>query len=230
MPERLPDLPVQPMGDLDQKSQEELERLDMELRVELKRANLLKTALEVNELAAKGVEAEASASSNNEFSLTGDVNARTVGMLVQALEHAARRSPGCELTIKLDTHGGSVFDGLHLYDVIMGLRDKGHKVVVHVRGKAWSMGSILLQAADVRIMSPNSWFMIHKVSAGTMGRIEDMEEDVDFYGKINAQGMAILASRSKWTVKDLKDRSYKKELWMTAKQAKRHGFCDRVSY
>jgi len=62
------------------------------------------------------------------------------------------------ITILMNNPGGDVFHGLAIYDAIK--TTKSH-CTIKVYGHAMSMGSIILQAADTRIMMPNSRFMIH---------------------------------------------------------------------
>jgi len=62
------------------------------------------------------------------------------------------------ITILMNNPGGDFFHGLAIYDAIQTA--KSH-CTIKVYGHAMSMGSIILQAADTRIMMPNSKFMIH---------------------------------------------------------------------
>jgi ATP-dependent protease ClpP protease subunit len=62
------------------------------------------------------------------------------------------------ITILMNNPGGDVFHGLAIYDVIQTA--KSH-CIIKVYGQAMSMGSLILQAADKRIMMPHSKFMIH---------------------------------------------------------------------
>jgi ATP-dependent Clp protease protease subunit len=62
------------------------------------------------------------------------------------------------ITIQLNCRGGDYVDGMAIYDAI---KECKNHVTIKVYGQASSMGSIILQAADVRIMSPNSTMMLH---------------------------------------------------------------------
>jgi len=62
------------------------------------------------------------------------------------------------ITIIMNNPGGDVTHGMAIYDAIQACRSH---VTVKVFGHAMSMGSIILQAADERIMAPNAKFMIH---------------------------------------------------------------------
>jgi ATP-dependent protease ClpP protease subunit len=62
------------------------------------------------------------------------------------------------ITILMNNPGGDVFHGLAIYDAI---KSSQSHCTIKVFGQAMSMGSIILQSADSRIMMPNSKFMIH---------------------------------------------------------------------
>jgi len=76
------------------------------------------------------------------------------------------------ISMLMNTPGGNWEDGMAIYDVIMRL--KSHIKIVVV-GKAYSMGSIILQAADKRVLYPNSAIMIHDGSDGYAGAPKDFE-------------------------------------------------------
>ena len=73
---------------------------------------------------------------------------------LRALDSASRRP----ITIVLNNPGGDYYHGIAIYDAIRACRSK---IIIEVFGHAMSMGSVILQAADVRIMSENSSQMIH---------------------------------------------------------------------
>lgn len=63
-----------------------------------------------------------------------------------------------EITVVLNCNGGDTVLGMAIYDAIKACKNF---VRVIVKGRAYSMGSIILQAADERVLSPNSSVMIH---------------------------------------------------------------------
>jgi len=67
------------------------------------------------------------------------------------------------ITIIMNNPGGDWYHGMAIYDAIKAC--KNH-ITIKVFGMAMSMGSVILQAADERIMAPNSRFMIHYGYAG----------------------------------------------------------------
>jgi len=82
------------------------------------------------------------------------------------------------ITIIMNNVGGNEYHGLGIYDAIICC--KNH-VTIKVYGHAMSMGGIILQAADERIMSPNSRFMMHygtfSISANTKDAYKWVEDN-----------------------------------------------------
>lgn len=86
------------------------------------------------------------------------------------------------ITIIMNNPGGDEYDGLGIYDAIKAC--KNH-VTITVYGKAMSMGGIILQAADKRIMSENSRFMMHYGQFGVSANAKDVYQWVDDNKKID---------------------------------------------
>lgn len=110
---------------------------------------------------------------------------------------------------------------------ILKLRADGHHVTVIV-GQAASMGGILLQAGDKRIIGVSSRVLIHEVSLSTTGNVQKMDDDVEA-PKANWDKLAhILAFRSHLTVAEVKRKAYRFDWWLTAKEAVADGFADEI--
>jgi ATP-dependent protease ClpP protease subunit len=77
--------------------------------------------------------------------------------------HLLDSASDAPLTIIMNNLGGDCYHGMAIYDAIRACRSE---VTIRATGYAMSMGSIIFQAADHRIMTPNARFMIHY---GTMG-------------------------------------------------------------
>jgi len=132
------------------------------------------------------------------------------------------------VTILLNSPGGDVFDGLLLFDSLLELRQAGVPVIVKVRGLAASMGSILSQAGTERIISRNSWLMIHEPSTITWGKAGDIKREADLMVKLHKQLSAVLAERSTLTTAEVIRKSTDKDWWLPADEAYRLGFFDEV--
>ena len=94
-----------------------------------------------------------------------------------------------------------------------------------------SMGSFLLSsgAKGKRIALPNADIMIHQPSAGTQGKVTDMESDVEHFLKIKQRLNKILAENTGKTPEQIKSDS-ERDNWMTAEEAKEYGLIDKVIY
>ena len=103
--------------------------------------------------------------------VTGEVDEEMYDNLLANL-HSLDSKTG-EITIKLMSEGGSVTVARAIYDLIRGCKNV---VRIIVYGEAASAATIILQAADMRVMAPNSKIMIHVGSEG-IGR--DHPRNVD---------------------------------------------------
>lgn len=163
-----------------------------------------------------------------QLSISAPIYGSNVDIWIENLEHWERRDPGGDITIRINSPGGSVFDGLALFDTIMRLRRKGHHVTTHGLGMIASMATILMQAGDTRILDANSWFMIHELSSGGMGKTSDMEDDLKLMKRLQDRALDIYAERASLTKTQIARRWKRKDDWMSAQEAVKFGFADRV--
>lgn len=134
-----------------------------------------------------------------------------------------------EITIIMNNPGGDEYDGLGIYDAIKAC--KNHITII-VYGKAMSMGGIILQAADKRIMSENSRFMMHYGSFASNGNAQDVYKWVEDNKKIDnwMEDLFLEKMRAKKphiTKQDIKD-MLKTDFIVDAKSAVELGLADEV--
>lgn len=98
-----------------------------------------------------------------------------------------------DITVNINSPGGSVFDGLAIYDQ---LRDHPAKVTVRVRGIAASAASVIAMAGDEIHMATGSMMMVHKAWGVIIGNADDFEEAVTVFGKIDKSLAAVYAART----------------------------------
>jgi len=124
-----------------------------------------------------------SAESSQEYGESGtdSVMAERVIKALHILDNAAPKGDQ-PITIIMNNPGGDEYDGLAIYDAIKACKNY---VTIIVYGKAMSMGGIILQAADKRIMSPNSRFMMHYGTFGIVANAKDVYKWVDDNKKID---------------------------------------------
>lgn len=170
---------------------------------------------------------EAYAKERRVFDLVGDLTEYTVKDAVDVLHDWAvvNLEP---ITIRLCSPGGSVFDGLALFDVIRDIRTSGVYVTTYAVGYAASMASILLQAGDRRRISRNTWFMVHEPSTLALGKASTIKDESTLMQKLHRQLVGIVAERSTLTEKQVLTRCNRKDWWMPAAEAVQYGFADEL--
>lgn len=140
---------------------------------------------------------------------------------------ALKKIPESVKTIELrvNSPGGSVFDGMTIYE-----RLKGHKakVIAYVDGMAASIASIIIMAADEIIMGEGAQVMIHKPMTGVYGNAREMESIIDVLDKIESQMIGIYTRRTGISRAEL-IAAVDKETWYTAEEAMELGFADKIS-
>ena len=96
---------------------------------------------------------------SNSSSNSGEVDGALVEYTYKGIHILERNTPVSKpLTIVMNNTGGSTTHGLAIYDMLVRL---DCELIVHVYGHAMSMGSLILQAADTRLLAPHALLMIH---------------------------------------------------------------------
>lgn len=162
------------------------------------------------------------------FNFNSSVGEVSVENLRARVVSFAHRNPGHAITVSFTTPGGSVFDGLHLHDTLRGLSAEGHHITTIASGFAASMGFILLQAGDYRVIGPQSLLMLHEVSSFAIGKAGEIKRESEFLEKVTKQFCKISAERSSLTEEDIYDRIDGKDWWLWPDEALTHGFVDEV--
>jgi ATP-dependent Clp protease protease subunit len=130
------------------------------------------------------------------------------------------------IQVLLSTYGGSVYDGLSLYDAI-----KGSKTEVDVTcfGKIMSMGIIIMLATKNRRAYRNTTFMIHEMSSISIGKVADMEDELNETKRLNKILFDIIKNETEITKKKLDEIYEKKKDWfLTAEEALELGLITEI--
>jgi len=171
-----------------------------------------------------------SAHADHIFTFANEVRNDTVQNCIRTLDVWARQTPGCDITLMLNSPGGDAFAGFALIDYLNGLRERGHKVIIKVIGAAMSMAVTILQAADERVIGPNGYLMIHEASL-QLGNLSyaEMVDQTKRTERIQNRVFAILAERSKMKASAIKAKAKKNDWLLDAEEALKYGFVDRIS-
>ena len=184
--------------------------------------------LELSALRRRERDAQADAAEAHVYTFYAPVEAESVAACLAELGQWSRREPGSPITVIFNSPGGSVLDGLALFDYLRRLRATGHHVTTVALGRAASMGAVLLQAGDQRVMGANAFLLVHEVSHASAGKVSEMEDGVEFTRKLQKRLQAILAERSTLTGVQISRRWVRKEWWLDAEEAVALGFADAV--
>lgn len=128
------------------------------------------------------------------------------------------------LNIRINSPGGSVFDGNAIYNA---LRSHGAKVHVFIDGLAASIASVIAMAGDTITMPENAMLMIHDPWSVVVGSADDMRKQADAMDKMKL-GLVAAYHRKSGKDKDEIADLMSAETWMTASEAKEMGFADVV--
>jgi len=128
------------------------------------------------------------------------------------------------INIYLCTYGGVIHDMLAIYDEIKKL-SKQYVVNIYCVGKIMSAGTIIMLAVDLehRFAYPNTTFMYHTLAGWAVGKMKDMEEDVEESKRLHKLMWTIYKENTEIPEEKL-DEIYKckKDWYITAQQAKKY--------
>ena len=160
--------------------------------------------------------------------LSEEVNDATASLIVAQLLYLEAQDPDKDIQFYINSPGGSVSAGLAIYDTMQYIKPDVSTICI---GMAASMGAFLLSSGAMgkRIALPNAETMIHQPSAGTQGKVSDMEIDVEHFLKIKQRLNQILAENTGKTPEEVKADS-ERDRWMTAEEAKAYCLIDQVIY
>ena len=147
-------------------------------------------------------------------------------LIVAQLLHLQAEDPDKDISLYINSPGGSVYAGLAIYDTMQYIKPDVQTICC---GIAMSMGALLLSggATGKRMSLPNSKILIHQVSSAFQGQATDIEihakEIIDTRNRLDE----ILAQH---TGKELEKvaRDTERDYFMSAEEAKEYGIIDRV--
>ena len=162
--------------------------------------------------------------------LIGDIEKDSARAVIERLRELANdsRKP---ITLYMNTAGGNVTDGLAIHDAIRFLVTQGVQVTVVVQGMAYSMGSVVLQAASPgrRVAFPHSWIMIHEPAkwAGWQSTTAAAQH-LDRLKQMQSQIYRILAERSGRPLRQIIKDTKRNDFYLDAAKAREYGLIDEI--
>lgn len=128
------------------------------------------------------------------------------------------------LDIYVNSPGGSVFDGVAIYNQLK--RHPAQKIV-HVDSLAASIASVICMAGDKIVMAPNATMMIHDPWGQCVGTADDMRKNAETMDMIKNTIVDTYVART-GAPRDKVEKWMADETWMTAQDCMDRGFADAI--
>ena len=150
----------------------------------------------------------------------------SANLIVSQLLFLESEDPGKDISLYINSPGGSVTAGMAIYDTMQYIKCDVSTICM---GMAASMGAFLLAGGTKgkRIALPNSTIMIHQPSGGAQGQASDIKIVAEQILKTRQKLNEILAENTGKPL-DVIARDTERDNYMTAEEAKEYGIVDRV--
>lgn len=158
--------------------------------------------------------------------LHDEVNTATASVVVAQLLFLESQDPTKDISLYINSPGGSVTDGLAIYDTMQYIKCDVSTICM---GMAASMGAFLLSAGTKgkRLALPNSTIMIHQPLGGYKGQATDMEIHTRYMLDTKARLNRILSENTGKPLDIIKNDT-ERDNFMTAQEALEYGLIDKV--
>jgi ATP-dependent Clp protease protease subunit len=147
-------------------------------------------------------------------------------LIVAQLIHLESEDPDREVSIYINSPGGSAYAGLAIYDTIQYVKCDVQTICI---GIAMAMGALLLAAGaeGKRMALPNAKILIHQVSSGFEGQATDIEIQAREVISTKRRLETIIAQHTGQPVEKV-SKDMERDYFLSAKEAKEYGIIDRV--
>lgn len=158
--------------------------------------------------------------------LAEEVNNTTASLIVAQLLYLEGQDPSKDISLYINSPGGSVTDGLAIYDTMQYIKCDVSTICM---GMAASMGAFLLAAGTKgkRFALPNSEIMIHQPLGGAKGQATDIMIHADHIIRTKERLNRILAEKTGQSY-EIICKDTERDNFMTADQAMKYGLVDKV--
>jgi len=158
--------------------------------------------------------------------LTGEVNEISASLTIAQMLHLESIDPTKDINFYINSPGGSVVDGLAIYDTMQFIKSDVSTICV---GQCASMGAVLLAAGEPgkRYALPHSRVLIHQPHGGAQGQASDIEIAAQEILRMRKELNGILSRHTGQTIKRI-EKDTDRDNIMTAKSAVEYGMVDAV--
>ena len=147
------------------------------------------------------------------------------GITAASFERELKAVSAGVINLEINSPGGSVFDGLAIYNM---LRASGKTVNVKVMGVAASIASVIAMAGTKISMPANSMIMVHAPSGGVFGTATEMRDMAEVLDKVQASLIGVYMKRTGKTEDEI-SAMLAKDTWLSADEALALGFADEIT-
>ena len=158
--------------------------------------------------------------------LCDEVNDATASLVVAQLLYLEGQDPDKDISLYINSPGGSVTAGLAIYDTMKYIKCDVSTICM---GMAASMGAFLLSAGTKgkRLALPNSTIMIHQPSGGAQGQATDMRIHTEWILDVKKKLNKMLSEATGQPLEVI-ERDTERDNFMTAQQALEYGLVDKI--
>ena len=158
--------------------------------------------------------------------LCEEVNDASASLVVAQLLYLEGQDPDKDISLYINSPGGSVTAGLAIYDTMQYIKCDVSTICI---GMAASMGAFLLSsgAKGKRLALPNSEIMIHQPMGGMQGQVTDIKIHAERYLRIKENLNKMLADNTGKPLEVIQ-RDTERDNFMSAQEAMEYGLIDKV--
>ena len=158
--------------------------------------------------------------------LRGEVNEALANSIVAQLLFLEMEDPDAEISMYINSPGGSVTDGMAIFDTMRYIRPKIRTVCL---GMAASMGAFLLMAGEpgMRLALPNSEVMIHQPSGGASGQATDVQLHAEWLLRTKDKMNRLMSEMTGQPLEKIQQ-DVERDYFMTAEEALSYGIIDSI--
>ena len=160
--------------------------------------------------------------------LSGEIDDAVANTVVAQLIYLEAKDPQKDISLYINSPGGSVSAGLAIYDTMNYIKCNVSTICI---GMAASMGAFLLSSGQrgKRYALPNSEIMIHQPLGGAQGQASDIKIAAEHILRTKQKLNTILAQNSGRPLSEI-ERDTDRDNYLSAQQAQEYGLIDKVFY
>jgi ATP-dependent Clp protease protease subunit len=188
--------------------------------------NLIPTVIEKSQYGERAYDIYSRLLKERIIFLAGPINDAVANTVIAQLLFLQHEDPKKDISLYMNTPGGSVTAGLAIYDTMQHVKPDVSTICV---GLAASMGAVLLSAGEKgkRFALPNSEILLHQVMGGVEGQATEVEITARQILKMKDRLNQILSKHTGQSVAKL-EKDTDRDFYLTAQEAKEYGVIDQI--